>query len=122
MLKTLAAALVPIPGAVFACALPLLVILTLPTGQYTLVALNDPLFRGDSLLGLSAFYVSFEFLADQTMMSLVCAAQFAAILGAHLLALRLVGPVRPLAHVPMTGLMLRYPIPGLWLLSTARTG
>lgn len=98
----------------------------LTAGQYTLAALNDPLFRGDAFLGLPPFYVSFGFLTDQTIMPLIYAAQFAAILGAHLLAvlltLRMVGPTRVLAHVPMTVLMVGYTVLGLWLLSTARTG
>lgn len=99
----------------------------LTTGQYTLAALNDPLFRGDSLLGLPAFYVSFGFLTDARGMSLIYAAQFCAILGAHLLAvflsLRLVGAgIRFSAHLPMTALMVAYTVLGLWLLSTARSG
>ncbi len=99
----------------------------LTAGQYTIAALNDPLFRGDSLLGLPAFYVSFGFLTDTRIMPLIYAAQFMAILGAHVLAvflaLRLVGPeTRAIAHLPMTGLMVAYTILGLWLLSTARTG
>lgn len=99
----------------------------LTTGQYTLAALNDPLFRGDSLLGLPAFYVSFGFLSDARIMPLVYGAQFLAILGAHLLgvflSLRLVGTgMRPVAHLPMTALMVGYTVLGLWLLSTARSG
>ena len=98
----------------------------LTAGQYTLAALNDPLFRGDAYLGLPPFYVSFGFLTDQTIMPLIYATQFAAILAAHLLAvvlsLRLVGHMRPMAHLPMTTLMVGYTVLGLWLLSTARTG
>lgn len=98
----------------------------LTAGQYTLAALNDPLFRGDALLGLEPFFVSFGFLTDQTIMPMIYAGQFAAILGAHLLAvllsLRLVGPMRATAHLPMTLLMVGYTVLGLWLLSTARTG
>ena len=98
----------------------------LTAGQYTLAALNDPWFRGDAYLGLPPFYVSFGFLTDQTIMPLIYAAQFAAILGAHLLAvllsLRLVGNMRAMAHLPMTVLMVGYTVLGLWLLSTARTG
>lgn len=99
----------------------------LTAGQYTLAALNDPLFRGDSLLGLTEFFVSFGFLTDPTVMPAIYAAQFAAILGAHLLAvyltLRLAGPdSRAAAHVPMTVLMVAYTSLGLWLLSTARSG
>ena len=99
----------------------------LTVGQYTLAAMNDPLFRGDELLGLPPFYVSFGFLTDARIMPLIYAVQFAAILGAHilavLLALRLVGPeTRATAHLPMTALMVGYTVLGLWLLSTARSG
>lgn len=99
----------------------------LTTGQYTLAALNDPLFRGDSVLGLPALYVSFGFLSDQRIMTLIYAAQFFTILGAHVLAvflsLRLVGRNLPIAaHLPMTVLMVAYTVLGLWLLSTARSG
>ncbi len=97
----------------------------LTSAQYALYALNDPLFRGDALLGLPPFYVSLGFLSVPWVMSLLYAVQFAAILGAHLLAvvlvLKLVGPhARALAHLPMTVLMVGYTVFGLWLLSTAR--
>lgn len=99
----------------------------LTVGQYTLAALNDPLFRGDSFLGLPPFYVSFGFLTDQRIMPLIYGVQFVAVLGAHLLAvllsLRLAGRNVPaVAHLPMTALMVGYTVLGLWLLSTARTG
>jgi hypothetical protein len=99
----------------------------LTAGQYTLAALNDPLFTGESWLGLPPFYVSYGFLTDPDVMPLIYGLQFAAILGAHLLAvvlgLKLAGQgARPLAHLPMTVLMVGYTILGLWLLSTARTG
>lgn len=97
----------------------------LTSAQYTLFALNDPLFRGDALLGLPPFYISLGFLSTPWVMTGLYAVQFAAILGAHLLAvllaLKLVGPRAPaLAHLPMTALMVGYTILGLWLLSTAR--
>jgi hypothetical protein len=99
----------------------------LTTGQYTLAALNDPMFRGDSLLGMPFLYVSFGFLADGSSVTMVYAAQFAAILGAHLLAVILVlkvtvrnGVTSAMAHLPMTALMVGYTILGLWLMSTAR--
>jgi hypothetical protein len=96
----------------------------LTAGQYTLAALNDPFQVGDSWLGLPPFYVSFGFLADPRVMPLLYGAQFMAILGAHLLAvvlaLRLAGPVRAAAHLPLTVLMVGYTVLGLWLLSTAR--
>ena len=95
----------------------------LSTGQYTLAALNDPLFRGDALLGLEPFFVSMGFLTDQSAMTGIWNAQFAAILGAHVLAVvlafRLAGPgVRALAHLPLTALMVGYTVLGLWLLSS----
>ena len=94
----------------------------LTTGQYAIAALNDPLFRGDSLLGLQPFFVGFGFLADPAAMTAVWNTQFAAILGAHLLAtllaLRLAGPGLPArAHLPLTALMVGYTVLGLWLLA-----
>lgn len=96
----------------------------LTAGQYTLSALNDPLFRGDAFLGLEPFYVSYGFLGVGAVMMAIYAAQFAAVLGAHVLAvllsLRLAGTARALAHLPLTALMVGYTVLGLWLLSTAR--
>ncbi len=102
-------------------------VMLLTAGQYTLAALNDPMFTGDTWLGLPPFYVSMGFLTDPRVMPLIYAAQFAAILGAHLLAvllgLKLAGQgARARAHLPMTALMVGYTVLGLWLLSTARTG
>lgn len=102
-------------------------VMLLTAGQYTLAALNDPFLTGDSWLGLPPFYVAFGFLTDPWIMPLIYAAQFAAVLGAHLLAvlltLKLAGQgARPVAHLPMTVLMVAYTVLGLWLLSTARTG
>ncbi|MGB8815556.1 MAG: hypothetical protein WCC57_20455 [Paracoccaceae bacterium] len=97
----------------------------LTSGQYTLAALNDPLFRGDELLGLPPFYVSFGFLADRGAMVAVWNAQFAAILGAHILAVvlalhlsRRMGPAVAWVHVPITVLMVGYTVLGLWLLAS----
>lgn len=99
-------------------------VMLLTAGQFTLSALNDPLLRGDAWLGLPPFYVSFGFLSVGWVVKSVYAAQFAAILGAHLLAvvlaLRLAGPSRAVAHLPLTVLMVGYTVLGLWLLSTAR--
>lgn len=97
----------------------------LTSAQYALSALNDPLFRGDALLGLPPFYVSLGFLAQPMVMTLLYAVQFGTILGAHLLAVvlvfKLVGPqARALAHLPMTAMMVGYTVLGLWLMSTAR--
>lgn len=99
-------------------------LLTLLTaGQYTLAALNDPLFRGDALLGLPPFYVSMGFLTDRGAMTLIWNAQFAAILGAHVLAVVLAlqltqGQASRLAHLPLTVLMVGYTVLGLWLLAS----
>ncbi len=104
-------------------------VMLLTAGQYTLAALNDPFLRGDALLGLPAYYVSLGFLTDRAVMVAVYSAQFAAILGAHLLAVLLAlhlarrgGAVRAAAHLPLTALMVGYTVMGLWLLSTARVG
>jgi hypothetical protein len=99
----------------------LMVLLT--TGQYTLAALNDPLFRGDALLGLEVFFVSMGFLADRSAMLAVWNTQFVLILGAHVLAVvlsfRLAGPHLPArAHLPLTVLMVAYTVFGLWLLAS----
>jgi hypothetical protein len=95
----------------------------LTTGQYALFALNDPLFRGDALLGLPPFFVSFGFLTDPGAVTMIWTVQVVLILGAHvlavLLALRLAGPgVRAAAHLPLTVLMIGYTVLGLWLLSS----
>lgn len=102
-------------------------VMLLTAGQYTLAALNDPFLTGDSWLGLPPFYVLFGFLTDPRVMPLVYAAQFAAILCAHLLAvilgLKLAGQgARPMAHLPLTVVMVACTVLGLWLLPTARTG
>lgn len=99
----------------------------LTAGQDKLAALNDPLMQGDCRLGLPLFHVSFGFLTDPRVMPFLYAAQFLAILGAPLLAavlgLKLAGQgAWPIAHLPMTVLMVGYTVPGLWLLSTAGTG
>ncbi len=95
----------------------------LTDGQYAIVALGDPFDRGWNPLGLPQNWVSFAMLADPGSVQAIWNAQFAAILGAHLLAvligLRMAAPARPLAHAPMTVLMVLYTIFGLWLLSTA---
>ena len=95
----------------------------LTDGQYAIVALGDPFDRGWNPFGLGPNWVSFGMLAEQSSAHTIWNAQFAAILGAHLLAvilgLKLAAPARPLAHAPMTLLMVLYTVFGLWLLSTA---
>lgn len=97
----------------------------LTSGQYALAAFNDPLMRGDALLGLEPFYVGFGFLTDRAAMTAIWNTQFAAILLAHVLAVVLalhlsarMGQARAIAHLPMTLLMIGYTVLGLWLLSS----
>jgi hypothetical protein len=94
----------------------------LTEGQYWVAALDDPLGRGWSLLGLPDHWVSFAFLSDRARVTAVWNAQFALILGAHLLAvvlsIRLAAGAPARAHLPMTALMVLYTVFGLWLLST----
>jgi hypothetical protein len=97
----------------------------LGNGQYLVAALNDPLGRGWSLLGLPHHWVSFAFATDPARVAAIWNAQFALILGAHLLAvligLRLAGSRPWIAHLPLTALMVAYTVFGLWLLA-APTG
>lgn len=95
----------------------------LTAGQYTLAALNDPLFRGDDFLGLPPFYVSMGFLTDRWAMTLIWNAQFTLILGAHILAVILALRLSPegvqaRVHFPLTALMVAYTVLGLWLLAS----
>jgi hypothetical protein len=87
--------------------------------RYTFAALRDP-------SGASAHDVTLGFLTDTATVRLIWDAQFALIVGAHVLtvlvALRLAGPHRALAHLPMTVLMVLYTILGLWLLATPTAG
>ena len=84
--------------------------------------------RGVVATGLAVVAVMvYGFLTDPNVMPVIYGLQFAAILGAHVLAvllgLKLAGQgARPVAHLPMTVLMVAYTVLGLWLLSTARTG
>jgi len=95
-------------------------------GQYAIAALDDPFGRGSHLLGLPEHWVSFGFLADHASVARIWDAQFALILGGHLVAvvlgIRLAGPAPLRAHLPMTALMVGYTVFGLWLLSTATAG
>ncbi|MDI3338446.1 hypothetical protein QKW60_18700 [Defluviimonas aestuarii] len=102
----------------------------LTNGQYAIAALNDPFGRGWQLLGLPDHWVSFGFLTTHSGVQMIWMAQFAVILGAHLLAVLLnlklterfpeADGVR--AHLPMTLLMIAYTVFGLWLLSSPTAG
>jgi hypothetical protein len=91
-------------------------------GQYALAALNDPLHTGARLLGLPHDWITFGFLADRHQVLMIWNAQFALVLGAHVLALVLSIRAAPdwpwKAHLPMTGLMVALTTLGLWLLSS----
>ncbi|MGO4908253.1 hypothetical protein ACEN2J_07980 [Pseudorhodobacter sp. W20_MBD10_FR17] len=95
----------------------------LTAGQYTIFAINDPLFQGDAFLGLPPFYVSMGFLTDRSVMTLIWNTQFALILGAHILAVILALRLTPAGvqarvHFPLTALMVGYTVTGLWLLAS----
>jgi len=91
-------------------------------GQYALAALNDPFGTGARLLGLPHHWVSFGFLADRHQVLMIWNAQFALVLGAHVLALILSIRAAPdwpwRAHLPMTALMVALTTLGLWLLAS----
>ncbi|MEI4471574.1 hypothetical protein [Frigidibacter sp. MR17.24] len=124
-----------LPGAVILSFLPIAagyhtahyLVALLTQGQYAISALNDPLGRGWSLLGLPRHWERFGFLATRDGVTTVWALQVAAILGAHVLAVLLTlrldretppGRQKMLSHLPVTILMVFYTALGLWLLST----
>lgn len=95
----------------------------LTAGQFTIAALNDPLYLGHSYLGLQPYFVSMGFLSDQRVIWTIWNLQFLLILIAHclavILALRLSPPKqRAIAHLPLTVVMVLYTIFGLWLLAS----
>ena len=102
----------------------------LTQGQYAIAAVSDPLARGDDLLGLGQHWVSFGFLSQSQVVWRIWMAQFALILGAHLVAVLLAeqglrrAGLRPgfWAQVPMTLLMVLYTCFGLWLLASPSIG
>ena len=95
-----------------------------------IAALSDPLARGDDLLGLGQHWVSFGFLSQSQAVWRIWMAQFALILGAHLIAVLLAeqglrrAGLRPglRAQLPMTLLMVLYTCFGLWLLASPSIG
>jgi hypothetical protein len=99
-------------------------------GQYALAALNDPLARGDSLLGLETFYVTTGFFNTQDSVRTIWLSQAGAvvighvlaIMMAHFLALRQFGSNRnaTLSQLPLAVFMVLYTLFGLWLLAAPR--
>ncbi|MDU9002355.1 hypothetical protein QO231_00660 [Sedimentitalea todarodis] len=102
----------------------------LVNGQYALAALNDPLARGDSLLGLGTFYVTTGFFNAQDSVRVIWLCQagavvvghILAILMAHLVALRQFETPRQatLSQLPLAVFMVCYTVFGLWLLAAPR--
>lgn len=98
--------------------------------QYALKAANDPLARGDNLLGLGHFYVTTGFFNTQatvraiwlTQAGAVVAGHVVAILLAHALALQAFGSTRraTLSQAPLAAFMVLYTFFGLWLLASPR--
>lgn len=102
----------------------------LVNGQYALAALNDPLARGDRLLGMDTFYVTTGFFNAQDSVRVIWLCQagavvighILAILMAHLVALRQFESPRQatLSQLPLAVFMVFYTLFGLWLLAAPR--
>ncbi len=98
--------------------------------QYALAALNDPLVRGDDLLGLGIFYVTTGFFNTPSTVRLIFLSQAGAVVVGHVLAVmlahgaaaRLFGDARRavLGHAPLAIFMIGYTFFGLWLLASPR--
>ncbi len=98
--------------------------------QYLVLALSDPMGRGDDLLGLGEVYVSTGFFNTQSTVRAIWLAQASAVvlghvvavLLAHGLAIRHYGDARraALSQVPIAGIMVLYTFFGLWLLASPR--
>ncbi len=99
-------------------------------GQYALLAATDPLGRGDDLLGLGQVYVTtgfFNTLGSMrmiwlTMAGAVVSGHVMAVLLAHAVAVRALGPGRraALSQAPLAIFMISYTFFGLWLLASPR--
>lgn len=102
----------------------------LTSGQYVLVALNDPFHLEWALLGLPEHWVGFGFLTQHDSVRLIWQAHWAIILSAHLLAVLLAAHIarktgvhtRRIAQLPVAALMVLYTVFGLWLLSSPAAG
>lgn len=99
-------------------------------GQYVLLALNDPLARGNDILGLGTFYVTTGFFnAPDSVRTIWLAQAGAVVIGhvlavmmAHAIALRRFGSNRraALSQAPLALFMVFYTLFGLWLLASPR--
>lgn len=97
----------------------------IPTDPFGMIA-RISLFRPESAAGRTWLMRDWPG-AQVVVMALIHATRFAAVLAALLPAVvagpKLAGPgTRPLAHLPVTKLMVLYAVPGLWQPSKARTG
>ncbi len=100
------------------------------SGQYTILALSDPMATGANYLGLDNPRVLVGFLRDQEVVRRIWLIQAAIIVSAHIIAVmiansaarRLFGTARQarLAELPLSLFMVAYTIFGLWLLAAAR--
>ena len=99
-------------------------------GQYAVLALGDPLGRGDDLLGLGRFHVTTGFFNTLDSMRAIWLAQAGAVVGGHVLAVLLAhavalrafgrGRCAALSQAPLALFMLLYTVFGLWLLASPR--
>ncbi|MCG6903333.1 MAG: hypothetical protein LJE68_11705, partial [Rhodobacter sp.] len=122
-IRQFAPALLPIAlGYHIAHFLPSLLV----DGQYALVALSDPLLRGDDFLGLGDFYVSTGFFNTKATVRMIFLGQAAAVVIGHVLSVLLTHAIAvricadprraTFIQVPLTLFMLGYTFFGLWLL------
>lgn len=98
--------------------------------QYAFAALNDPLARGDDLLGLGTFYVTTGFFNTPDTVRLIWLTQAGAVVLGHVLAVvlahavaaRCFGSARRafIGHAPLAIFMIGYTFFGLWLLASPR--
>ncbi|MBK0326365.1 hypothetical protein I5535_03570 [Rhodobacteraceae bacterium F11138] len=99
-------------------------------GQYVLAVMNDPLARGEDLLGLGTFYVTTGFFNAQDSVRIIWLSQAGAVVAghviavamAHAIAVRLLGDNRraALSQAPLAVFMVLYTLFGLWLLASPR--
>ncbi|MFV0512725.1 MAG: hypothetical protein ACK5MY_03670 [Jhaorihella sp.] len=99
-------------------------------GQYALLALSDPLGRGDDLLGLGEFYVTTGFFNTPASVRAIWLSQAGAVVAGHVLSVMLAhanavrafgsGRRAALSQAPLALFMVAYTVFGLWLLASPR--
>ncbi len=121
--------IIPI-SLVFHCAHYLTQILV--NSQYLVLALNDPMGSGVSLLGLNHFHVTTSILSHLDSVSIVWGVQTIVIVIGHIVGITIAHSIA-LSEFPnkeeatksqyfLAGLMVAYTVFGLWLLSTIAIG